>query len=143
MDFNRKVMTRDGRSVRILAVDVKNEYPIIGTVVDSNGRENVCMWRENGVFDDYTASSGLDLVYAPVVKPSDIPWRCLRPKIQWVAMDSDGEWFGYKSEPKTLKKDWTLDSEEVYNLEGVNMPVIPVSCWQETLVKRPGLDEKD
>ena len=141
MDFSRKVMTRDGRPVRILATDVNNKYPIIGTVADSQGYENLCMWRENGVFDEYKAVSGLDLVYAPVVKSSDIPWRCLRPEIQWVAMDSDGSWFGYEREPERNTVEW--GNSPAMSLKAVNMPEIPVSCWQETLVKRPGGGDGD
>ena len=40
---NRKVITRDGRSVRILCTDQKGtEYSVIALCTMSNGSENCC-----------------------------------------------------------------------------------------------------
>lgn len=46
---NRKVVTRDGRSARIISTDAKGEFPIIALVEKYNGRtENAFAFTKNG-----------------------------------------------------------------------------------------------
>lgn len=47
---NKKVITRDGNSVRILCTDAKGNFPIVALVKTYNGSENVIRLRENGHF---------------------------------------------------------------------------------------------
>ena len=63
----KKVITRDGRSARIICTDAKGNFPIIALVEIHNGDETVIRLKENGRFDNYTANSS-DLFFAPVKK---------------------------------------------------------------------------
>ena len=62
---NRKVITRDGRSVRILCTDQKGtEYSVIALCTMSNGSENCCFYLPNGRrYWSAGADSCLDLFF--------------------------------------------------------------------------------
>jgi len=139
MDFTKPVQTRDGRPVEILKIGLQNRNVYaVGTYLDNKGEEHVDLWDIHGQLLPHTGQKlNVDLVQAPVVSPSDIPWRCLRPEIKWVAMDITGTWFGYDIEPNKLNTIWSTSSK-IYALEGVNMPKVPQLQWSETLVQRPG-----
>ena len=64
---NKKVITRDGNSVRILCTDAKGNFPIVALVEIYNGSENVIRLRENGHFYNDTEDFR-DLFFAPVKK---------------------------------------------------------------------------
>lgn len=61
---NKKVITRDGNSVRILCTDAKGNFPIIALVETYNGSETVLRLKENGRFYNDTENSS-DLFFAP------------------------------------------------------------------------------
>ena len=61
---NKKVITRDGNSVRILCTDAKGNFPIIALVKTYNGSETVLRLKENGRFYNDTENSS-DLFFAP------------------------------------------------------------------------------
>ena len=61
---NRKVITRDGNSVRILCTDAKGNFPIIALVEMYNGVETVLRLKENGHFYNDTEDSR-DLFFVP------------------------------------------------------------------------------
>lgn len=61
---NKKVITRDGNSVRILCTDAKGNFPIIALVETYNGSETVLRLKENGRFYNDTENSR-DLFFAP------------------------------------------------------------------------------
>lgn len=44
----RSYKTRDGRKVTLLKTDVKNKYPIVGIITQSDGSERHCTWHEDG-----------------------------------------------------------------------------------------------
>lgn len=60
---NRKVVTREGRSVKIICTDAKGNFPIVALVETYNGSENVIRLRENGHFYNDTEDSR-DLFFA-------------------------------------------------------------------------------
>ena len=60
----KKVITRDGNSVRILCTDAKGNFPIIALVKTYNGSETVLRLKENGRFYNDTENSS-DLFFAP------------------------------------------------------------------------------
>ena len=64
---NRKVITRDGRSVRIICTDAKGDYPVVALVEIYNGAENVFRLEENGHFY-YDTEDSRDLFFAPEKK---------------------------------------------------------------------------
>ena len=59
---SRKVVTRDGRQVRILCTDAKNIYPIV-TLVDNGKIESTENYMSNGRYLE-TEECGLDLFFA-------------------------------------------------------------------------------
>ena len=64
---SKKIITRDGNSVRILCTDAKGNFPIIALVEIHNGAENVLRLEENGHFYNDTEDSR-DLFFAPIKK---------------------------------------------------------------------------
>ena len=63
----KKVITRDGRSVKIICTNAKGNFPIIALVETYNGNETVLRLKENGRFYNDTENSS-DLFFAPVKK---------------------------------------------------------------------------
>ena len=63
----KKVITRDGRSARIICTDAKGNFPIIALVETYNGNETVLRLKENGRFYNDTENSR-DLFFAPIKK---------------------------------------------------------------------------
>ena len=64
---NRKVVTRDGRSVRIICTNAKGNFPVVALVEIYNGAENVFRVEENGHFY-YDTEDSRDLFFAPEKK---------------------------------------------------------------------------
>ena len=67
-DPSKKVVTRDGRTVRIICTDAKGDEPIIALVYNNNrDEENVYTYNRDGSFygDNYDC---LDLFFAPIKK---------------------------------------------------------------------------
>ena len=65
---SQKVVTRDGRDVRIICTDAKGEEPIIALVYNNiREEENVYTYNRDGYFygDNYDC---LDLFFAPIKK---------------------------------------------------------------------------
>ena len=66
----RKVITRDGRNVRILCVDAKGDYPVVALIPDGEGeykRDSPEAYTEDGY--NYSGRiSYLDLFFAPEKK---------------------------------------------------------------------------
>ena len=69
-DPNKKVVTRDGRNVRIICTDRKgSKYLVIALCTMSNGRENLYSYLPNGRMHlNADADSYMDLFFAPEKK---------------------------------------------------------------------------
>lgn len=65
-NLSQKVVTRDGRSVRIVCTDAKNEFPII-TLITNDDKEVLMDYNNNGKVspDEIT---DLDLFFEPIKK---------------------------------------------------------------------------
>ncbi len=63
---NKKYQTRDGHSVRILCVDARQEYSIVG-LVEEGGRDVIEAWRSNGSYMN-SALASRDLINAKIKK---------------------------------------------------------------------------
>ena len=62
---NQKVVTRDGRAVRIICTDMKSIYKIVGLVYDKKSDiESLLIYKENGKY--YFEKSTNDLFFAPI-----------------------------------------------------------------------------
>ena len=63
---SRKVVTGDGRNVRIICTDSKiRNYPIIALVEEPSGFENLFSYTEGGQMISYEPSEKYDLFFAP------------------------------------------------------------------------------
>lgn len=61
----RKIVTRDGRSARIICTDYKdNDFPIIAIVTQDDNHESIDIFDENGVFI-FNEESERNLFFAP------------------------------------------------------------------------------
>ena len=66
---SQKVITRDGRSVRIVCSDLKQDFPIVALIYDEEKqKENIECFFENGKYLFFDVDSPLDLFFAPVKK---------------------------------------------------------------------------
>ena len=66
---SQKVVTRDGREVRIICTDFQSEKPIIGLVKIDENEENAFNFKENGRWHLPENEESLkDLFFAPVKK---------------------------------------------------------------------------
>ena len=64
---SQKVMTRDGRKVRIVCTDMKNKQPVLALITEGN-REDIHFYSQNGVWCNDFPNHKLDLVFAPIKK---------------------------------------------------------------------------
>ncbi|AOW48413.1 hypothetical protein [Acetobacter ascendens] len=60
--------TRDGRHVRILCSDMRNEYTIVAIIRHGNGEETVGTFLDNGTFSKTKELNDLDLMNAEEVQ---------------------------------------------------------------------------
>ena len=64
---SRKVITREGRPVRILCTNARSPYPIVALYCDEAGIEYACSYKKDGSFSkDW--KSDKDLFFAPEKK---------------------------------------------------------------------------
>lgn len=69
----RPIVTRDGRSVRIICIDRDHKkYPIVA-LMQRNGMEGVYSYMEDGMFLSGTPNSR-DLFFAPEQKTKKVGW---------------------------------------------------------------------
>ena len=62
---SQKVVTRDGRAVRIICTDMKSEYPLIALVTDKkDNTESPFIYTKNGRY--FFEETNNDLFFAPV-----------------------------------------------------------------------------
>ena len=63
---DRKVVTRDGRPVRIICTDKRyTGYPIVALVEEPKGRESIESYAEDGRYNLFTPENVKDLFFAP------------------------------------------------------------------------------
>lgn len=139
MDFSKPLQTRNGRPVRILATDrIHDRYPVVALVGGMQGEERLLSYTLDGSYNGIN-DSPYDLVYAPLVDPDSIPWSALKDEIRYVAMDSSGKWYAYRSLPMKLSTQWVGGdgSGPIASLSSVKMPDISTKYWEETCVERP------
>jgi hypothetical protein len=67
-------------------------------------------------------------------------WDILKKKYKWIAMDDDGKWYGYESEPIIIGFIATWDSEDHYMVLDViknkYLPKIKKKDWKQSKFKR-------
>lgn len=60
----RRVVTRDGREVRIICTDMKSEYPLIALVTEKDNTESPFVYTKNGRY--FFEETKNDLFFAPI-----------------------------------------------------------------------------
>ena len=64
---NRRIITRDGRNVRIICTDRKsNTFPIV-VLIEGCYQENICAYTKDGLYSHGIECTG-DLFFAPIKK---------------------------------------------------------------------------
>lgn len=62
---SKKVVTRDGREVRIICTDMKSEYPLIALITDKkDNTESPFVYTKNGRY--FFEETNNDLFFAPI-----------------------------------------------------------------------------
>ena len=62
---SRKVVTREGTSVRILCTDKRDSTPIVALITDEIGREYIAEYNVLGKYCDCEVDTSFDLFFAP------------------------------------------------------------------------------
>lgn len=101
---NKKVITRDGNSVRILCTDAKGNFPIIALAEIHNDAETVIRLRENGHFYNDTEDSR-DLFFASIKKEGWVNMYKTRSGATQI-----GQIYSSKEEAEMCRKDATYIS---------------------------------
>ena len=108
-DPSRKVVTRDGREVRIICTDAKGDEPIVALLYNKNrDEENVYTYNRDGRF--YKNDSCLDLFFAPVKREG---W------INVYRFKDDTRTIGclFKSEEEAIKHKYDRASEYIKTIK--------------------------
>ena len=88
-DPTKKVVTRDGRKVRIICTNAKNDFPIIALVYCSDNKEDICTYHKNGhTLNTYESPN--DLFFASEKKDKFDPCT-LKPFDKVLARDNINE----------------------------------------------------
>lgn len=62
---SRKIVTRDGRNVRIICTDKKGtKFPIVA-LVECEDKEETCYYTSKGYWNSFEEESDIDLFFAP------------------------------------------------------------------------------
>lgn len=71
---------------------------------------------------------------APEPEP-EIPWDELHEWVQWVAMDKNGDWYGYDNEPQKGNRQWVIliPGEFTY----IAIAEVTARDWRTSLRQRP------
>lgn len=108
---NRKVITRNGRNVRIVCTDAKQPNPIIALVELPNHYESVILYSKTGKFWTNGTPHPNDLFFASEkhkgwinVYKSGISWS-LGTNI-WPTEEEAKEWIGAADYTTTIKIEW-------------------------------------
>ena len=76
---SQKVITRDGRSVRIICTNVNNGSPVIAVVKYKDGHEAVFQFKKDGHL--YDADSILDLFFFPIKTDKTLGFNLAPPHV--------------------------------------------------------------
>lgn len=74
IEVGKTYQTRDGKTVRILATDLKHNYPVVGAIMDGDGTEGVWYFTANGKFWRHFRNHDLDLIIPPERKSRWMNW---------------------------------------------------------------------
>lgn len=106
---DRKVVTRDGRDVRIICTDRKGKCPIVGLVKADDDSEILISIRENGCEMNENSISCFDLFFVPT---KHVGWtNVYKNSFGQLLLGSN---FPYKTEEEARKDSVTDSKYEIY-----------------------------
>lgn len=107
--FDRKVVTRDGRDVRIICTDRKGKCPIVGLAKADDDSEILISIRENGCEINENSISCFDLFFVPT---KHVGWtNVYKNSFGQLYLDSN---FPYKTEEEARKASVPNAKYEIY-----------------------------
>lgn len=108
---DRKVVTRDGRDVRIICTDRKGKCPIVGLVKADDDSEILISIRENGCEMNGNSISCFDIFFAPT---KHVGWtNVYKNSFGQLYLGSN---FPYKTEEEARKNSVTNGKYEIYTV---------------------------
>jgi hypothetical protein len=125
--------SRNGRKWEVLTTERNSEdYPIVAISEDGD----IESFSINGhIIIDNDDDDDEDDLIAEWTEPVEIPWSDYPTWCKWVAMESDGRWFGYEFEP--CKKVVTWSGDAVVKIHPDYTPRNFTGDWTESLFERP------
>ena len=82
--MDKRYKTRDGRDVRVLCVDLKNDnYPVLSVVTNKDGFQIVIQHSSDGHYYEDGEDSDVDLIEQPEEHTIDV-WAVLYKKDDWI-----------------------------------------------------------
>lgn len=126
--------TRSGRKARIYAVDGDSVRPIHGAII-ANGDWILAGWGMDGNFYDSSNESEYDLI-SEWTEPLDFDWSVLPPWMNWIAKDSDDNWWAFSHKPFLTKSIWETNGDGL-SIPPNYAPKNFTGDWTKSLHERP------
>lgn len=126
--------TRNGEEARVYATDVPGKYPVLGVYKIDDGWA-ASSWTTGGGLLVGTEDL-LDLIeeLGPFFS---FDKSCLPDEAQWIAMDKDGAWWWYESEPDFCKDGgmWCTRAGNCGHVPYEFAPSTFTGTWGESLMR--------
>jgi hypothetical protein len=126
--------SRNGQKWEVLTTERNDEYFSVITMCCDDGGLLIAL-HQNGMFYNDKSESDFDLI-AEWTEPVEIPWSDYPTWCKWVAMDKDGEWYGFDYKPKEGLASW-INSDFANNIHPDYHPRNFTGDWTESLFERP------
>jgi hypothetical protein len=135
IEVGKYYTTRDGRKVRIYAVDGRGSQPVHGAILREDGWQTNLFNSNGGYFRDSTNPHSSDII-APWIEKPKVNWTTMPAWAKWVALDANGRWFYYIDKPNTRQSIWDPNSSQCNNIPAEYYPTF-TGNWEDSLVERP------
>ena len=132
------VRLRGGVKAEIYSTDNGGDYPVHGRIFDQDGAAHVATWSSEGWVCRYESGLSTGIVGPWIERPDYSKlWPLLPPWIRWLAMDADGELFGYPEKPNPRSTGWCTSwvFRHIWVPPSYHPPA--VGDWRESLQERP------
>src|SRR5690554_1427464 len=80
ISMDKTYTTRDGRPVRLFCTDLKNPYPVLGSLTYADGKEETWTWDKYGKYLGGNDTSYLDLIEVIPPKVEKVRWAIIYSK---------------------------------------------------------------
>jgi len=135
------VKLRDGSKAHIYALDKGSHFPIHGAVFrPEHGSWVQESWTREGNYrlPQILKENGWDIISAWTDTPDCSKlWPLLPPWINWVAMDENGSWAGYRNKPGKVEGFYYCKSDDDYCTIPKEYSPKYSGSWKDSLTERP------